>query len=78
MRTIQFESIVDNNIIAIPVEYRDKLRSGSKVRVSATLSFGSQVNEKAKAGTLSINDFTALRIDTRGFKFNREEANERH
>ena len=32
---------------------------------------------KTKAGALTTNSFTALRIDTRGFKFDREEANER-
>jgi hypothetical protein len=31
----------------------------------------------ARAGTLSPDDFTELKIDTRNFKFDREEANER-
>jgi hypothetical protein len=30
-----------------------------------------------KAGVLSSSDFSALKIDTRDWKFNREEANER-
>ena len=78
MRTIQFESVVNDNIIAIPVRYRTKIRSGSKVNVTTTLSSGNPANTKTKAGALSVNDFTALQIDTRGFKFDREEANERH
>ena len=77
MRTIQFESVVNNNIIAIPIKYRGKIRSGSKVKVSTTILSGTLANAKMKAGALSVNDFTALRIDTRGFKFDREEANER-
>jgi len=32
---------------------------------------------KSKAGKLSPNDFNALELDTRCWKFNREEANER-
>jgi len=34
-------------------------------------------NPKIKAGALVADDFIALRIGTRGFKFDQEEANER-
>ncbi|MCL2153775.1 MAG: hypothetical protein FWH57_12655 [Oscillospiraceae bacterium] len=77
MRTIQFETIVNDNIISIPDKYRGKIRSGAKVKVLTVLPVENIDNPKTKAGALSVNDFTALQIDTRGFKFNREEANER-
>jgi hypothetical protein len=32
---------------------------------------------KAKAGMLSPEDFSAVKIDTKEFRFDREEANER-
>jgi hypothetical protein len=78
MQAIQFESIVNGNVITIPVRYRTKIRSGSKVKVLTTVSADSVVKPKAKAGALTANDFSALKIDTRNFKFDREEANERH
>ncbi|MCF8367246.1 MAG: hypothetical protein K9H16_15770 [Bacteroidales bacterium] len=37
-----------------------------------------QINDKEKPKNSSVKkEFTALSIDTKGFKFNREEANER-
>ena len=80
MNTIQFETIVNNDVIQIPDRYRDKIRSGVKVKVFTAVPDDNafSYNPKAKAGALSENDFIALQIDTRSFKFNREEANERH
>ena len=78
MQAIQFESVVSGDVITIPVRYRNKIRSGSKVKVFTSVPADSANKPKAKAGALSANDFIALKIDTRLFKFNREEANERH
>ena len=77
MRTIQFETVVNGDIITIPDLYRKKIRSGAKVKVFTVGAAGNAENPKTKAGALTANDFKALRIDTRGFKFDREEANER-
>ena len=71
MRAIQFETVVNGDVIPIPVQYRDKLQSGAKVRVVV------DVEPRTKAGSLSPEDFSSLKIDPRGFKFDREEANER-
>ncbi|MDR1966755.1 MAG: hypothetical protein LBQ36_08595 [Synergistaceae bacterium] len=35
------------------------------------------INPRFKAGALTSSDFTALKLDTRNFKFDREEAHER-
>jgi hypothetical protein len=77
MSVIQFDSVVEGNIIRIPEEYWDTIRSGSKVMVHSNEDLNSSVNCRAGAGALLPEDFTAFRIDTRGFKFDREEANER-
>ena len=77
MSTIQFEAVVDDNIIRIPGKYRRKIRSGARVKVSTVETSDNDLKAKAKAGLLTVDDFTALKIDTRGFKFDREEANER-
>ena len=77
MSAIQFETVVTNNAIPIPGKYRSKLRSGARVKVSTSVTTDKTVKPKSKAGMLTVNDFTALKIDTRGFKFDREEANER-
>ena len=77
MRTVQFETVVNDNVISIPVKYRSKIRSGARVKVFASVSDDNNENPKTKAGALTANDFIALRIDTRSFVFNREYANER-
>ena len=45
--------------------------------VLAKSKSNSNLKAKAKAGLLTVDDFTTLKIDTRGFKFDREEANVR-
>ena len=77
MSAIQFEAVVDNNIIRIPGKYRRKIRSGARVKVTTVETSDNDLKVKAKAGLLTVDDFKALKIDTRGFKFDREEANER-
>ena len=42
-----------------------------------TAGDGQFINPRSKAGALTPSDFTALKLDTRNFKFDREEAHER-
>ena len=77
MSVIQFESVVEDNLIRIPEEYVNIIHSGTKVMVRSHNNQQPIRNNRAEAGALLPDDFTAFRIDTRGFKFNREEANER-
>ena len=76
MSVIQFETTVEGNLIRIPEEYADTIHSGTKVTVLSNTNQKRIRNCRAEAGTLLPDDFTAF-IDTRGFKFDREEANER-
>jgi len=77
MSVIQFESVVEGNLIRIPEEYVNTIHSGTKVTVRSCDHPKRFQNCRAEAGAILPDDFTALRIDTRGFKFDREEANER-
>ena len=74
MSAIQFESAVEGNTILIPEQYLDQIPA----RVIVTLMDVEKPRLKPK--TLkelpSIDEFPAM-LDTRGWKFNREEANER-
>jgi hypothetical protein len=71
MQAYEFNTIVQEGMIRIPEQYQDKLLSPSSVRVillsNATESNISPGNKK----------FTAMKLHTKGFTFNREEANER-
>ena len=71
--------------------YADKLKQGYSVTIHYDFSGDNELDgmiqltpikesankSKTKVGALSASSFMALRIDTRGFKFDREEANER-
>ena len=76
-QAIQFEAVVENGIIKIPEEYVEEIHGVVKV------SFHPVARKKIKSapnggpGQFSLDHFTALKIDTRGWKFDREEANER-
>jgi len=78
MPVIQFETTVDveNNLIRIPEEYVDTIHPGIK----ATVRFSNNQKRIRKCRpeprVILSDDFTTF-IDTRGFKFDREEANER-
>jgi hypothetical protein len=73
MNAIAFQSMVKANCIEIPTEYRDFVDSSVFVTVM-NLPVGT-VHPLRKA--LSLDDFAPANIDTTGWKFNREEANER-
>jgi hypothetical protein len=77
MSVIQFDSVVEGDIIRIPEEYLNTIHSGAKVTIRSNGNPKYFVNCRAEAGALLPDDFTAFKIDTRGFKFDREEANER-
>lgn len=63
MQAYEFNSTINNGVIPIPEQYRDKIRSEVKVIVLAH-------DQQPKTADRT---FTAIK----GFKFNREEANER-
>jgi hypothetical protein len=77
-QAIQFESNIENGVIRIPEQYVNALPE----TVTVTLAPVEEPliimkGKKAKPGEISLKDFSAFRVDTRGWKFDREEANER-
>ncbi|MDR2197103.1 MAG: hypothetical protein LBO07_03970 [Coriobacteriales bacterium] len=76
MSAIQFEAVVENDAIRIPEQYRNTVH-GKKVHVMLLSDLVRESVDKTKAGTLTLNDFTELQLSTKGFQFDREEANAR-
>jgi hypothetical protein len=69
MQIYEFNSVVeDNGIIRIPEQYRHNILSPVKVIVYANDEIQSSNKKK---------HFTAMKIKTKGFKFDRDEANGR-
>ena len=77
MTAIQFETIVVDNIIRIPAQYTTEVPSSVKVTLMPAAESKIKFSAKSKAGMLTANAFSSLRLDTRGYKFSREEANGR-
>ncbi|MDR1192988.1 MAG: hypothetical protein LBK98_02285 [Peptococcaceae bacterium] len=50
-------------------------QQGGKVTVFVTAV--REALDKTKAGALTLDDFTEMKLDTRDWRFDREEANER-
>jgi len=76
-QAIQFDTVVERGIIRIPEQYIQELPSTVKVTVAPLNEPIIKIGAKSGAGMLSVDDFSALKIDTSNWKFNREEANER-
>jgi hypothetical protein len=71
MQAYEFNTVIHEGMIRIPEQYQDKLLSPSSVRVILL----SNITESI-VGT-SNKKFSAMKLHTKGFTFNREEANER-
>jgi hypothetical protein len=71
---IEFESVVEGDVIPIPEAYRGKLRS--PVWIVAIQESGEKQHPR-KIKPFTAADFASPGIKTKDWKFNREEANER-
>jgi len=69
MKAYEFDTVVKDGVINIPKKYLDKQLSYIRVIV---LSKSDEVLSGKKE-----RKFSAMRLKTKGFTFNREEANER-
>ena len=67
MHAYEFNSVVDNDTILIPEKYRGLIRSNMRIIV-----LGEEKEADKKPAV-----FSALRLQTKGVKFDREVANER-
>ena len=65
MEAYQFYATPENGIIKIPKRYKDKINTRAKITI--------QIEEEPSLRDMLSPPF----IDTRGWKFDREEANER-
>jgi hypothetical protein len=77
MNAIQFETEVVGNTIRIPDQYTKEVPLTVKVTLVPATGSKIKYGTKSKAGMLPLGYFSAAKIDTRGFKFDREDANER-
>ena len=76
-RTIQFKSIVEGGVIHVPEQYIMEIPVSVMVTLSPVAGDKIKFAPRAEAGRLSADDFSALKIDTRDWRFDRNEANER-
>jgi hypothetical protein len=77
MTSISFQSVVKGGSIVIPPEYRDSIPSTAPVSVIVELEPSPVVHTRTKKGKFTPSDFSIVSIDTKDWKFNRDEANER-
>ena len=66
MQSYEFYAVPENGVITIPEQYRNKIKAGVKVILLE------EINQKKRTDLLS-----PVSIDTRDWKFDKEEANER-
>ena len=74
MSVIQFESAVEGNVIRIPEQYIDQIPARVIVKLFDVEK--PRLKLKTRKELPSIDEFPAI-LDTRGWKFDREAANER-
>jgi hypothetical protein len=75
MQTIEFQSVVENDVIRIPEAYRGTFTA--PVTVTLREDRPVTLTTHRKKGRISAEDVLAPCISTAGWKFNREEAHER-
>ena len=69
MQAVEFNATVENGVIPIPPQYREVISDNVKVFVRAEKTTAQKSDKKKKLYYIGI--------DMTGYKFNREEANER-
>jgi hypothetical protein len=67
MQAVEFEARVENGVIPIPYQYKDNIADNVRVIVLSDINV-----EKPK-----MKKIYSIGIDMTGYKFDREEANER-
>lgn len=70
MDTIEFDAIQENGMIKIPRQYINNISGPFRVIIMFDKDRKTEANELSSM-------FKAVKIKTKDFKFNREEANER-
>lgn len=73
MYAIDFEATIENGMVRIPKKYKDLQ---DKRKVKFFIMYDNNDNNKAYTKKRK-KKMSAISLDTRGFKFNRDEAHER-
>ena len=73
MQAYEFYAKLENGFIRVPEEYGSKIKSDVKVILLEEKI--AKFNEEASINRTDL--LSPVSIDTRGWKFNKEEANER-
>jgi hypothetical protein len=76
MRAIQFESVIQNDTIRIPKQYNGWGASPVLVTIIPAAEAAPSFLAKTRQKPSGIDEFPAL-LNTKGWIFNRDEANER-
>ena len=71
MKAIEFVTKIKNGTIEVPEKYLDNLKKECRVIILVNEEVGEEQQKTKKI------HLTALKLKTKGLKFNREEANER-
>ncbi|AEF85964.1 hypothetical protein TREPR_2771 [Treponema primitia ZAS-2] len=77
MNAFAFESVVEDNTIHIPQQYHFDNRKPVLVTITIMQDDIPLIIPRKGKGQITKDNFKALRISTKNFKFDREEANER-
>jgi len=75
--TIEFQTVVEDDMIKIPDEYRGRFTSLVTVCIFQDETKNNKIISRIKAKPFQLEDFSSLKLDLRNWKFDREEANER-
>jgi len=76
MQAIQFDTVINGGVIQIPEQYMKLIPTTVHVTLIPAGRSKPKIRLKTKDKPLSIDEFPAV-LDTKGWKFNREGANER-
>jgi len=78
MRAYEFYAVPENGVIKIPKKFRDRITTGVKVILIEKKAGNLNDDEAYEASPVKRTDsLSPVSIDTRGWKFDKEEANER-
>jgi hypothetical protein len=73
-KAIQFETIIESGLIRIPEQFIREISPAVKVTLTPLGNPRIKIGRKSKSSELTANDFSALKINTEGWRFHREDA----
>jgi hypothetical protein len=77
MDAITFQSIIKDNTIQVPEQFQIDIKSPVLVTITLLSEDKPLIIPRKGQGRITKDNFKALKISTKNFKFNRDEANER-